>query len=242
MNTVQPAVPHLPAPILELVCNQLAADVSRLSRILAEIRPSRLSEIVSAAAHAAPTNDLLACPIIPKFTPYDPAWDVQRKAALEKRFTGYKNFCPDCVEMVVNGNSVLRKTKGVYLPIKHECPKVREVEGVPSVKERVVNKSPKFRSEKGAQEHFEKHSVVFVGDGAELEVIDSFKYSPRMNHSDQREKDLLMQAQRRSRIGIAVGPACLRCGAPITKRKGTKYCSKNCCNRHGEETRNQGEQ
>jgi hypothetical protein len=48
-----PSVPHLPIPILELVCDELAADVSRLGRILAAMRSatglSRLAEIIGAA-------------------------------------------------------------------------------------------------------------------------------------------------------------------------------------------------
>jgi hypothetical protein len=153
-----------------------------------------------------------------------------------------KNFCPHCAEVVVNGNSVLRETKGAYLPIEHECPKVDVVDGIPNIAcKSVVVRPREFPSDEAAQNHFESKLVTFVGDGAELEVIDSFKYNPRANHSDQREKDLMKWAQRRSCAGVVVGPTCLRCKAPITKRKGTKYCSDDCRKRQWEKTNNQGE-
>jgi len=41
----------------------------------------------------------------------------------------FTNFCPHCAEMVTDGDSVLRRTKGLYLPVEHECPKVRVYEG-----------------------------------------------------------------------------------------------------------------
>ena len=55
MPTVTSPVIHLPIPILEFICDGLAADVSRLGRILAAMRSeaassSRLAEIVSAIA------------------------------------------------------------------------------------------------------------------------------------------------------------------------------------------------
>ena len=150
------------------------------------------------------------------------------------------NFCPFCTEVVTANNSVLRKPKGMYLPKEHECG-LWEVDGVPVVKNQsVVVRPTKFRSEEAAQNHFESKLVTFVGDGADLEVIDSFKYNPRTNHSDQREKDLMRWAQR-SQVGIVVGPTCLRCTAPITKRKGTKFCTKKCCNLYSER-QSKGEQ
>lgn len=90
-----------------------------------------------------------------------------------------------------------------------------------------------------AQSRFEEKNIVFVGGGVSLEAIEGFNNSPRPNHSDQREKDLMRWAQQRSRIGVAVGATCLRCTTPITKRNGTKYCSDNCRKRHHEST--QGE-
>jgi len=153
-----------------------------------------------------------------------------------------KNFCPHCAEVVTEGNSVLRETKGLYLAIEHECPKVHVVEAVPTFAHKSVVVRPyEFPSEEAAQNHFESKLVTFVGDGAELEVIDSFKYNPRANHSDQREKDLMGWAQRKSPAGVVVGSACLRCNAPFTKRKGTKYCSENCKKRQWEETNTQGD-
>lgn len=147
------------------------------------------------------------------------------------------NFCAECSEQVVVPNNVLRPRRGLYLPVEHECG-VHVVDGVPSVKKQSVTKKPaKFRSEEAAQKHFE-NTLTFVGDGVELEAIDSFKHNPRANHSDQREKDLMRRAQR-SPVAIAVGPTCPRCTTPITKRKGTKFCSENCRKRHHEAT--QGE-
>lgn len=37
----------------------------------------------------------------------------------------YKNFCTDCEESVVNGDKTVRHTRGVYLPIEHQCNRVR---------------------------------------------------------------------------------------------------------------------
>jgi hypothetical protein len=335
-SIVIPPVPHLPIPILELICNELAADVSRLGRHLAALRseaapPSKLSEIIR-AAHTSPTpkckhadirtftfsdrstitrcpdcgktkgHDVLSgdgkiappkvkksaatflpprvkagrpnyCspvepfvavelrvwseqeerarlhvkPMGPRFgqvTPEDVVWASRQSAFPHSQPMPrcFKNFCPHCAEVVTNSDSVLRETKGLYLPIEHECPKVHVVEGVPTIahKSVVVVRPTKFRSAEAAQNHFETKLVTFVGDGAELEVIDSFKYNPRVNHSDQREKDLMGWAQRRSHVGVVVGPTCLRCTTPITKRKGSKYCSENCKKRQWEETNTKG--
>jgi hypothetical protein len=55
MISTAPPVPHLPIPILELICNELAADVSRLGRVLSAMRAeaapsSKLATIVSTTA------------------------------------------------------------------------------------------------------------------------------------------------------------------------------------------------
>jgi hypothetical protein len=58
-----PPVPHLPISILELICDELAADVSRLGRILAALRSeaapsSHLGEVISATpVWVTPTFD-----------------------------------------------------------------------------------------------------------------------------------------------------------------------------------------
>lgn len=36
-----------------------------------------------------------------------------------------KHFCPDCVDTVVSKHKSVRVTRGVYLPIEHECNRVR---------------------------------------------------------------------------------------------------------------------
>jgi hypothetical protein len=56
---VPAVVPHLPVPILELICNELAADVSRLGRVLVALRSaapsSKLGDILAAEAAVTPS-------------------------------------------------------------------------------------------------------------------------------------------------------------------------------------------
>jgi hypothetical protein len=40
-----------------------------------------------------------------------------------------KNFCPTCVEMVLVGDKPVRVTRGVYLPIEHQCGSVHRSDG-----------------------------------------------------------------------------------------------------------------
>jgi hypothetical protein len=172
------------------------------------------------------------CPRSVRFhavTPEDVAWSSRQSAFPHSQPMPrtLKNYCVSCTEMVTDGDTVLRETRGMYLPIEHDC-RVHAVAWVPTITKNVVVVRPtKFRSDEAAQNHFENKLVTFVGDGAELEVIDSFKYNPRSNHSDRREKELMMWAQR-SQVGVVIGPTCLRCTAPIGKRKGAKYCSDDC--------------
>lgn len=176
-------------------------------------------------------------------TAEDVAW-AERQAAFPHSQSMPRlltHFCGTCSEEVVVNDVVRRTTRGLYLPKDHECsPTPRRVEGVPVVTPKIVGvRSSKFHSEEAAQEHFEKKMVSFVGDGVDLEVIEGFNHNPRPNHSDQREKDLMGWAQR-SQVGAVVGPTCIRCASPITKRKGTKYCSENCKKRQWEQINNQG--
>jgi hypothetical protein len=172
-------------------------------------------------------------------TPEDVGWGLKSAFKHSRNMPPLlTNFCPNCSESVVAANKLVRSTRGMYLPIKHECPAQRVYNGVPERDERsVVVRAHEFPSEEAAQSHFENTLVVFVGDGGSLEAIEGFNHSPRANHSDQEEKDLLRWVQR-TRVGVVVGPTCLRCGAPITKRKGTKYCSDDCRKRHNEERNN----
>ena len=172
-----------------------------------------------------------------QITPEDVAWAERQPAFPHSRNMPLllTNYCTICTEQVVVVNNVVRITRGIYLPIEHNCPKVLVINGVPDGDERrAVVRPYEFPSEEAAQKHFEEKCLTFVGDGGALEVIEGFRHSPRANHSDQRETELLRQAQRHTRAGVLVGPTCFRCTAPIGKRKGTKFCSDRCRKRHHE--------
>lgn len=139
------------------------------------------------------------------------------------------NFCPNCTERIVVNDEVVRTTRGLYLPKEHECSVERVCNAVPErEKQGVVVRESATRSEEAEQRHFESTLVTFVGDGGSLEAIEGFSHTPRAKYNDQRAEDLFEAGQSWKQVGIAVGPACIRCAAPITKRKGTKYCSDDC--------------
>jgi hypothetical protein len=191
----------------------------------------------------------------------------QRQAALEERFTGFTNWCPSCFEYVEQKHEQgrdceVRQEKKALAANKAE----RELAvynakwtannnrklaargwvgygNTPITQHGKTTNSPteliagiEVPSMSAGLQDF----VTFVGDGRSLEVIEVFNHSPRANRSHQRAEDLFEAAQSWKKAAVVVGPACLRCNAPITKRKGTKFCSKNCCNRHGEGTYNKG--
>lgn len=82
--------------------------------------------------------DVHVRPVEPKFaqvTPEDVDW-AQRQRAFQHSQSmprPFKTFCTNCVEMVIDtGNKKVRATKGVYLPIEHDCARVRvyDLQGV----------------------------------------------------------------------------------------------------------------
>lgn len=69
-------------------------------------------------------------PIEPRFnnvTPDDVDWaDRQRGFAHTKSMPrAFNSFCVNCAEMVIGSDKVVRITRGVYLPIEHQCNSVR---------------------------------------------------------------------------------------------------------------------
>ena len=78
-----------------------------------------------------------------------------------------------------------------------------------------------------AESHDYNITVSLTGDGDV--PLDKRSYHNR--HATQ----MFEAAQSWKQVGVVVGPTCLRCGASLAKRKGTKYCSDNCRKRHHEE-------
>jgi hypothetical protein len=69
-------------------------------------------------------------PIEPRFnnvTPDDVDWaDRQRAFAHTQSMPrAFNSFCVNCAEMVIGADKVVRITRGVYLPIEHQCNSVR---------------------------------------------------------------------------------------------------------------------
>lgn len=60
-------------------------------------------------------------------TPQDHDWATKQRAFPHSQSMprAYKSFCANCFEVVVNGATELRVTRGVYLPIEHDCNSVR---------------------------------------------------------------------------------------------------------------------
>lgn len=65
----------------------------------------------------------------PKFnyvTPEDVDWGKKQGTPAKPMPRAFRNFCSDCIEVVVDKTrSTVRVTKGMYLPIEHECASVR---------------------------------------------------------------------------------------------------------------------
>lgn len=81
----------------------------------------KFSETLQALFHPKPVETLR------QVTPYDVAW-AERQSAFKHSRTmpaPLKHFCPTCVDAVVDGNTRARVTRGVYLPIEHDCGVVR---------------------------------------------------------------------------------------------------------------------
>lgn len=69
-------------------------------------------------------------PIEPRFnnvTPDDVDWaDRQRAFAHSQSMPrAFNSWCASCAEMVIGADKVVRITRGVYLPIEHQCNSVR---------------------------------------------------------------------------------------------------------------------
>lgn len=56
-----------------------------------------------------------------------PSNGISRNGGDGEKFNGFKNLCTQCTEVVVDEKTarVVRVTKGVYLPVDHDCKRVR---------------------------------------------------------------------------------------------------------------------
>ena len=66
--------------------------------------------------------------IEPKFnhvTPEDVDWGLRQGRATQVMPRKHNTFCAVCVEMVIDDARHVRVTKGLYLPIEHQCNSVR---------------------------------------------------------------------------------------------------------------------
>lgn len=64
------------------------------------------------------------------YTPMDDHDHIERAKPFPHTLTmprAFRVFCPNCIEVVLSNKKpfVIRMTKGVYLPIEHECNSVR---------------------------------------------------------------------------------------------------------------------
>jgi hypothetical protein len=192
-----------------------------------------------------------------KFMDYDPAWDKLRAKALEQRFTGFKNFCPNCIEVMVHGpdERILGWMKGVYRAKDHECGVIR-VEMIPAMKavrknaRKITHESCNDRRQGDIQcNHHRRYSDVTPGKqmvgGVELPVsfekhVFSIGLSPEIakletallkadcsKRADSRAYELWETDQSERQIP-KTALSCQHCGTSVARRKGSKFCSDNC--------------
>jgi hypothetical protein len=193
----------------------------------------------------------------PKSTPYDPAWDKLRAKALEQKFTGFKNFCPNCYEAVVYGpnDTVVRLMKGVYRPQNHRCG-ITRVEMIPAIKtarknarkttregcndrrqgdiqcihhRRYDDVKPGKEMEGGVElpEYFEKHVSTIGGFNAIVKLETALLKVNCKGRADSRAYELWATDQSERQIP-KTNISCQHCGTSTPRRKGSKFCSDNC--------------